>query len=150
MKFIIGLLIGTGLAYGWFTTYGRLQRTDVVIETRTNVVTSTKYETVVATQEVYRTVWQTNIVTVTNAVKKTVAAVSETPRANVVYVPNAPAKAPSAQPQQQPAYNPPAKPAPVRSSFRGTRSLAPVYDKDGNKLVGHTKMDGTTEYTLPK
>ena len=151
MKFIIGLLVGAGIAWGWFSTYGRLQRTDVVIETRTNVVTSVKYETVVATQDVYRTVWQTNTVTVTNIVKK-ISTVSEAPRANVTYIPDAPAKAPRTTPQQQPTYSTPApaKTVPAKSSFSGARSLAPKYDKDNRKLVRHTKMDGSIEYTPQK
>jgi hypothetical protein len=132
MKFIVGLLIGAGLSYGWFSSYGRLQRTDVVVEIQTNVITRVKYETVFATQEIYRTVWQTNTVTVTNLVKKTTSAPVPS-RVNVMYVPNAPARAPSAQPRQQPAYNPPApaKAVPARSDFRGPRNL-PGRDRHGN------------------
>ena len=130
MKFIIGLLIGAGLAYGWFTTYGRLQRTDVVVEIQTNVVTRVKYETVFATQEIYRTVWQTNTVTVTNVVKK-VAAVPKTPRANIMYVPDTPTRTPSTVTRQQPAPTQPAKVAPARSGFQGPRNL-PGRDRYGN------------------
>lgn len=131
MKFIIGWFIGASLAWVWFLSpAGRLQRTDVVIETRTNVVTRANYETVIATQEVYRTVWQTNTVTVTNIVKK-VAVVPEAPRANIVYVPNTPAKAPSTTTQQQPAPVQPAKITPARSGFQGPHNL-PGRDRYGN------------------
>jgi hypothetical protein len=134
VKFIIGLLVGAGIAWGYFSTYGRLQRTDVVIETRTNMVTSVKYETVIATQEVYQTIWQTNVVVVTNIVKK-VSPVPETPGANIMYIPDAPApvRTPSTPQKQQPVYSSPTpvKVAPAKSSFQGPRNL-PGRDRYGN------------------
>ncbi|MFA5377432.1 MAG: hypothetical protein WC455_16895 [Dehalococcoidia bacterium] len=132
MKFIIGLLMGAMIMWGWFDKYGRLQRTDVVVETRTNVVTAVRYETVIATQEVYRTVWQTNVVTITNTVKKT-APVPEASGASIMYVPDTPTKTPVATPKQQPTYSTPApaKTVPAKSSFRGPHNL-PGRDRYGN------------------
>ncbi len=131
MKFIVGLLMGAMIVWGWFDKYGRLQRTDVVIETRTNVVTSVKYETVYTTQNIYQTVWQTNTVTMTNIVEA--SPVPEPSQVNVMYIPSTPVRTPSSQPRQQPAYNPPAptKAAPVSSEFRGPRNL-PGRDRHGN------------------
>lgn len=133
MKFIIGLLIGAGLTYGWFSTYGRLQRTDVVFETRTNVVTRVQYETVIVTQDVYRSVWRTNVVTITNTTSARQA--PQTTPANIMYIPDRPrACTPTAVPQPTqpaPTYPAPAVTKPAPSGFRGPRNL-PGRDRQGN------------------